>query len=158
MYLNSSVPIAAVIDPAAKRREAKPGAQPATGRRGLNLVHGRENEEDAPQYLPGRDVSGGRLLLARVASRADREPVKRNALYGFRTPKTLASDEIWYPANRYAGRALFYAALAIIAGSLLLLPFAGRLSTDAVAFAGLALTLVPLGVAVAKSFRYLSRL
>jgi|TARA_B110000305_G_C19388998_1_gene613803 uncharacterized membrane protein len=28
--------------------------------------------------------------------------VKRNGIYGFRTPLTLSSDEVWYPSNRYA--------------------------------------------------------
>jgi len=46
----------------------------------------------------------------------------------------------------------------IVTGSLLLLPFAGRLSVDAVGYAGLGLTLVPLAVAVYRCFRYLSRL
>lgn len=32
--------------------------------------------------------------------------VKRNAWYGFRTAKTVASDEFWYPANRFAGCAI----------------------------------------------------
>lgn len=29
--------------------------------------------------------------------------VPRNGLYGFRTPTTLASDAIWYPANQVCG-------------------------------------------------------
>ena len=29
--------------------------------------------------------------------------VPPNGVYGFRTPKTLSSPEIWYPANRAAG-------------------------------------------------------
>jgi len=29
--------------------------------------------------------------------------VPPNGLYGFRTPKTLSSPDIWYPANRFAG-------------------------------------------------------
>lgn len=32
--------------------------------------------------------------------------VPRNSLYGFRTKLTLSSDEIWYPANRYAAKTL----------------------------------------------------
>ncbi len=32
--------------------------------------------------------------------------VPRNDLYGFRTKRTLSSDEIWYPANRFAAKAL----------------------------------------------------
>ncbi len=112
----------------------------------------------APQYLLVVTFLLDGLLLAGVSLPLVASRVKRNPFYGFRTPKTLASDAVWYPANRYAGRALFWAGSATAAGSLLLLPFAGRLGTDAVAFAGLALTLVPLGVAVARSFRYLNQL
>lgn len=32
--------------------------------------------------------------------------VPRNPLYGFRTRLTLSSDEIWYPANRFAAKGL----------------------------------------------------
>jgi uncharacterized membrane protein len=35
--------------------------------------------------------------------------VPPNRLYGFRTPKTLSSDQVWYPANRAAGIALLVA-------------------------------------------------
>ena len=40
--------------------------------------------------------------------------VKRNAWYGLRTAKTVASDEFWYPANRFAGCAI--AAGAVVSG------------------------------------------
>jgi len=61
----------------------------------------------APQFfLVGMFLLEGIVLgavsLPLVASR-----IPRNGLYGFRTPKTLASDAVWYEANRYAGRALF---------------------------------------------------
>jgi uncharacterized membrane protein len=29
--------------------------------------------------------------------------IPRNRFYGFRIPRTLASDAIWYPANKMAG-------------------------------------------------------
>ena len=29
--------------------------------------------------------------------------IPRQSFYGVRTPKTLSSDDIWYPANRFAG-------------------------------------------------------
>lgn len=32
--------------------------------------------------------------------------VPRNPVYGFRTRLTLSSDEIWYPANRFAAKLL----------------------------------------------------
>lgn len=34
--------------------------------------------------------------------------VERNRWYGFRTPATLSSDEIWYPANRSMGWGMFW--------------------------------------------------
>ena len=98
------------------------------------------------------------VLLALVSLPLIRGRVPRNPFYGFRTRRTLSADDIWYPANRYAGRALFWAGAATFLGALALLPFAGRLSVDAVALLGLALTLIPLGVAVYRSFRYLRRL
>jgi uncharacterized membrane protein len=30
--------------------------------------------------------------------------VRPNSFYGFRTPKTMSSPEIWYQANRFAGQ------------------------------------------------------
>ena len=38
--------------------------------------------------------------------------VPRNRWYGFRIPKTLASDAVWYPANEIAGRDM------VVAGSI----------------------------------------
>ncbi len=37
--------------------------------------------------------------------------VPRNHWYGFRTPKTLSSDAIWYQANKIGGRYLVIAGL-----------------------------------------------
>jgi uncharacterized membrane protein len=41
--------------------------------------------------------------------------VKPNAWYGFRTPKTFSSPEIWYAANRVGGIDLIIGGCAIIA-------------------------------------------
>ena len=41
------------------------------------------------------------ILLLSIPMILDRVPP--NGAYGFRTPKTLSSPEIWYPANRAAG-------------------------------------------------------
>ena len=43
------------------------------------------------------------------------EKVPRNRIYGFRTPKTLSNDTIWYPANKTAGWDLLVAGVAILA-------------------------------------------
>ena len=70
--------------------------------------------------------------------------VPRNPLYGFRTPKTMSSDENWYPANRIAGIALALAGAAWAALGYVM----PQESQRAVLWIGLAL----LGVAVAVSF------
>jgi uncharacterized membrane protein len=44
--------------------------------------------------------------------------VPRNHWYGFRTPKTLSSDAVWYPANRIGGKYL------CVAGMIQLIAFA----------------------------------
>lgn len=38
--------------------------------------------------------------------------VPRNNIYGLRTPRTLSSDLVWYPANRTAG--IFMALAAVV--------------------------------------------
>jgi len=43
-----------------------------------------------------------------------------NGLYGFRTPKTLSSPNIWYPANRVSGWILIGASLLTICFNLIL--------------------------------------
>jgi SdpI/YhfL family protein len=101
-------------------------------------------------------VSG--LLLCAIAIPLIREQIPRNRWYGFRVPKTLASDQVWYAANRFAGRDLLATGLIIAAGTLALWPFAGRLSVDAVSWWGLALTLVPLSISLYRGFQYLRTL
>lgn len=46
--------------------------------------------------------------------------VPRNHWYGFRTPYTLSSDEVWYHANRISGLALLIAGLVWLALALVL--------------------------------------
>jgi uncharacterized membrane protein len=43
------------------------------------------------------------ILIMVVAVPLILEWVPRNRLYGFRTPRTLESDAVWYPANKVAG-------------------------------------------------------
>lgn len=104
-------------------------------------------------------ASGTLLCLIALPLIAGRIP--RNRWYGMRVPKTLASDEVWYPANRFAGRALFRSGRLIAAGSLILLGallLGAPLTVDQVGYIGLALTLIPLTVAVVQSLLYLRRL
>lgn len=58
------------------------------------------------------------VLIALVSVPLILRKVPRNWAYGVRTPATLRSDEIWYPANEYGGKALlvssFISAIAIV--------------------------------------------
>ena len=89
-----------------------------------------------PQYLlAGMFLCSG-LILAGVSLPLIASRIPRNHLYGFRTPKTLASDEVWYEANRFAGRQLFGAGVLQVIGALVLLAFAGRLEVETSALWG----------------------
>ena len=72
--------------------------------------------------------------------------IGRNYFYGFRTPRTLSSDTVWYPANRVAGLLMLCAGLVWLAAGVAAGPMAG-----------LGTGLVALTLAFAGSFIYLSR-
>jgi uncharacterized membrane protein len=79
--------------------------------------------------------------------------VPPNGAYGFRTPKTLSSPLIWYPANRVAGWSLIVAgavALVLNVGLSLLAPG----WDDGV----VAVTVGPLMLSLIPSYLYLRRL
>jgi uncharacterized membrane protein len=86
--------------------------------------------------------------------------VARNGIYGFRTPKTLASDHVWYPANRYAGKEMVKAGRVVLIGSVFMFAvnFVFGLSLQTVAVGGLVLLLVPMMIAMIRSFVYLRTL
>jgi len=63
-------------------------------------------------------VEAGWILLAAVAMIGFGLPmwfgrVAPNPIYGFRTPRTNANPEIWYPVNAMAGRDMVIAGIAI---------------------------------------------
>jgi hypothetical protein len=75
--------------------------------------------------------------------------VPPNGVYGFRTRQTLASPELWFRANRFAGFALFISA-AISAAIFLFQPeFASGRS-----LVGVAVLVGPIVAALAASFTY----
>jgi hypothetical protein len=78
--------------------------------------------------------------------------VPPNRLYGFRTRLTLSSPDVWYPANRFAGRALTVGALVSLAG-LQLLPDAFLANP----LVSLAVFVVPLVAAMLASLAYVRR-
>lgn len=54
------------------------------------------------------------LLFVGLSVPLIRRRVKPNHLYGFRTPKTMSNEQIWYDANVYAGRTLLWAGIVFI--------------------------------------------
>jgi len=59
-------------------------------------------------------------VIAGVAVPMALQMIPPNGFYGFRTPKTLSSPEIWYPANRVSGWALIVSSLLAIVFNLCL--------------------------------------
>ena len=57
----------------------------------------------------------GGLVLVVVGAPLLRGWIPRNRLAGFRTPKTLSNDRVWYEANRVAGRDMLIAGLVVMA-------------------------------------------
>ena len=54
------------------------------------------------------------ILLGILALPLRLGKVRPNLFYGFRTPKTMSSPEIWYTANRFAGQWLLAASALTI--------------------------------------------
>lgn len=84
--------------------------------------------------------------------------VPPNNAYGFRTPKTLSSPDIWYPANRVAGWFMGAAALISLCINLALWWAFPDWPLQRTVWWMTAGTLGPLAVAVGASFVYLGRL
>ena len=98
------------------------------------------------------------LLLILVSVPMIRGQVHRNFFYGFRTRKTMSSDEVWYPANRFAGKAIAIAGvLQLVAGGGLVV-FADELGVVKVAVYGTTVLVVSLAGGMVPTYRYLSTL
>ena len=60
------------------------------------------------------------LLVAAVALPMMYDKIPPNRFYGFRTPRTLSDPNVWYPANRVAGRNLALAGVVVATTALVL--------------------------------------
>lgn len=85
------------------------------------------------------------------------ERIPPNGLYGFRVPKTLSNETIWYAVNRHFGKRLLIASIIFVVGALLLF-FVPGISLDAYALGVLLWLLLTLGTVVYQSARYLKTL
>ena len=111
------------------------------------------------EYLLLANVGMGVLMVV-LAIPMILQRVRPNVWYGFRTAKTLSDESIWYPANRYAGKALLYAGVVIAVASLVL--YLGAkvwiLSEWLLFTVAMIVLLVPLAVCVVASLVYARRL
>jgi hypothetical protein len=100
------------------------------------------------------------LLFVGVSQPMVKRRVKPNPWYGFRTPKTLSSEEIWYSANAYCGRALTVAGCFICLASIALVPlvYLPHLGPNTYAYGCLIALFGSLTWVVVVSFRYLQKL
>ena len=102
------------------------------------------------------------LVIAGISVPMVLDKVPPNHLYGFRTKKTLSSKEIWYKSNRRAGKeflgaGLFISIIFLILMTLLFVfhvPFPGYV----LAILNPALVILPVLIAMLRSFLYLRRL
>jgi len=90
------------------------------------------------------------LLIAAIGLPLALDKIPPNALYGFRTPRTMSDERVWYPANRYAGKGLTAAGLlgalaAAVTGWIVDDPTFGVLYS-------MGAMLVPLAIGIAYAF------
>ena len=53
-----------------------------------------------------------------------------NHFYGFRTPRTLTDEKVWYPANRVLGADMIRGGTVIVAVSLVMLALRGFVTAE----------------------------
>ena len=66
-------------------------------------------------------ISG--ILMMALAIPLINDKVKPNGWYGFRTPKTLKHEDLWYEVNAHTGRLLLWSGIATTVSSVILYPF-----------------------------------
>ncbi len=99
----------------------------------------------------------GGLGMALIAIPMIQRWVKPNPFYGFRTPKTLSSETVWYEINEYSGKRLFIAGIfiSIVALALSLVP---QITVDLYATLVAVLIGLALAIALIQSFLYLNQI
>ena len=73
-------------------------------------------------------VIGALFVALGIPLKNDRVPPNR--FYGFRTPRTLTDENVWYPVNRVLGVDMIRGGIAIMAVSLVLLAVRGFITSE----------------------------
>jgi uncharacterized membrane protein len=83
--------------------------------------------------------------------------VPRNGVYGFRTPKTLRSDEIWYAANAFFGWGMVFSSVVTAIAIKVLYSLKG-LTPEQFLTSSLVVLVAPLVLAVLFTFLHIRNL
>lgn len=97
-------------------------------------------------------------LLTLIALPLAFRTIPRNGVYGFRTPRTLSSDAIWYSANAFFGRACVIANLVSAMVMLIIYQHPPSLPQEYLIKLSLAVLLAPLIIAVVLTFVHIHTL
>ena len=85
------------------------------------------------------------------------EKIKPNWLYGFRIPKTLSNEKIWYECNKYMGRDFIVAGTIVVLVSIALLTFVNIFSLMEIIWIEVIILLVPIIIILIRGFIYLKK-
>jgi uncharacterized membrane protein len=98
------------------------------------------------------------LLVAALALPMMYDKIPPNGFYGFRTPRTLSDPNVWYPANRVAGRNLALAGAIVSTTALVLFAIHKSIPPRTADVTLLIVTLASFTGAVVHSFIALRRI
>ena len=100
---------------------------------------------------------GGVLLIA-ISLPMIYDKIPPNRFYGFRTPRTMSDPNVWYPANRVAGRNLALAGVIVATTALVVFAMQKNLQPRTAALTLLIVSMAALIGAVVHSFIALRRI
>ncbi|HEY5074362.1 MAG TPA: SdpI family protein [Pyrinomonadaceae bacterium] len=100
---------------------------------------------------------GGVFLIA-ISLPMMYDKVPPNGFYGFRTPRTMSNPNLWYPANRVAGRNMVLAGLIVIMTALVVFAMQKTIHPKTAALTLLVVSLASLTGAVIHSLMALRRM
>jgi uncharacterized membrane protein len=100
---------------------------------------------------------GGVLLIA-ISLPMIYDKVPPNGFYGFRTPRTMSDPNLWYPANRVAGRNLAVAGVIVATTALVVFAMQKSIQPRTAALTLLIVSMASLFGAVVHSFIALRRM
>ncbi|HSP63363.1 MAG TPA: SdpI family protein [Pyrinomonadaceae bacterium] len=94
----------------------------------------------------------GGVLLVAISLPMMYDKVPPNGFYGFRTPRTLSDPNLWYPANRVAGRNLAVAGVIVSTTALVVFAVQKSIQPRTAALTLLIVSMASLSGAVVHSF------